>query len=202
MFRATQHLEQSAVSASCCSSAPFCWFDPMPLCRVFFPVSPMVRVLDLSHSTHGILWKLSREAKNKKSIQIATFLRLGIVASLPNRWLRCKSADNLLFSSPIPLCGDGRESLIEKKLQRSQFFCFCNKRIYRNGLLFRSELIFATGRPEKTHALVTMLCKFFKVRGMQFTAIALVPSAAFDGLNVWLDLRCRTKTRCSYWCSC
>ena len=109
----------------------------------------MVRVLNLSHSTHGTLWKLSREAKNKKSIQLATFLRLGIVACLPNRRLKRKNADNLLFGSPIPLCGDGRESLIEKKLQRSQFFCFCNKRIYRNGLLFRNELIFATGRLEK-----------------------------------------------------
>ena len=58
------------------------------------------------------------------------------------------------------------------------------------------------GRTRKTQALVTTLCKFFKVRGMQFTAIALVLSAAFDGLNVWLDLRCRTKTRCSYRCSC
>lgn len=51
------------------------------------------------------------------------------------------------------------------------------------------------GRTRKTQALVTTLCKFFKVRGMQFTAIALVPSAAFDGLNVWLDLRCRTKNK-------
>lgn len=49
------------------------------------------------------------------------------------------------------------------------------------------------GRTRKTQALVTTLCKFFKVGGMQFTAIALVPSAAFDGLNVWLDLRCRKK---------
>ena len=50
------------------------------------------------------------------------------------------------------------------------------------------------GQTRKTHALVTTLCKLFKVRGgMQFTAIALVSSAAFDGLNVWLDLRCRTK---------
>ena len=145
VLRATQHLEQSAVLASCCSSAPFCWYDPMPLRRV----SPMVRVLNLSHSTHGTLWKLSREAKNKKTDFSATFLRLGIVACLPNRRLKRKNADNLLFGSPIPLCGDRRESLIEKKLQRSQFFCFCNKRIYRNGLLFRNELIFATGRLEK-----------------------------------------------------
>ncbi len=149
VFHATRYLEQSAVPASCCSSAPFRWSDPMPFRRVFLPVSPMVRVLNLSHSTHGTLWKLSREAKNKKSIQLATFLRLGIVACLPNRRLKRKNADNLLFGSPIPLCGDRRESLIEKKLQRSQFFCFCNKRICRNGLLFRNELIFATGGPEK-----------------------------------------------------
>lgn len=83
VFHATRYLEQSAVPASCCSSAPFCWYDPMPLRRVFLPVSPMVRVLNLSHSTHGTLWKLSREAKNKKSIQLATFLRLGIVAISP-----------------------------------------------------------------------------------------------------------------------
>ena len=35
VLRATQHLEQSAVPASCCSSAPFFWYDPMPLHRVF-----------------------------------------------------------------------------------------------------------------------------------------------------------------------
>lgn len=149
VLRATRYLERSAVPASCCSSAPFRWYDPMPFRRVFLPVSPMVRVLNLSHFTHGTLWKLSREAKNKKSIQLATFLRFGIVACLSNRRLKRKNADNLLFGSPIPLCGDGRESLIEKKLQRSQFFLFRNKRIYRNGLLFRNELIFATGRLEK-----------------------------------------------------
>ena len=124
VFHATRYLEQSAVLASCCSSAPFRWPDPMPLRRVFLPVSPMVRVLNLSHSTHGTLWKLSREAKNKKSIQLATFLRLGIVACLPNRRLKRKNADNLLFGSPIPLCGDRRESLIEKKVAEKSVFLF------------------------------------------------------------------------------
>ncbi|CDB33211.1 unknown [Eggerthella sp. CAG:209] len=143
-----------------------------------------------------------RKPKNKIAAQIATFLRLGIVAWPPIADRSAKAQEISRKNEPFPFFGDRKESLIEKKLQRSQFFCFCNKRIYRNGLLFRNELIFATGRPEKTHALVTMLCKFFKVRGMQFTAIALVSSAAFDGLNVWLDLRCRTKTRCSYRCSC
>ena len=109
----------------------------MPLRRVFLPVSPMVRVLNLSHSTHGTLWKLSREAKNKKSIQLATFLRLGIVACLPNRRLKRKNADNLLFGSPIPLCGDRRESLIEKKLQRSRNFCFYKGRTDPAGQTLR-----------------------------------------------------------------
>lgn len=139
VFHATRYLEQSAVLASCCSSAPFCWYDPMPLRRVFLPVSPMVRVLNLSHSTHGTLWKLFREAKNKKSIQLASFLRLGIVACLPNRRLKHKNADNLLFGSPIPLCGDRRESLIEKKLQRSQFFVFATSGSTTMGCSFATS---------------------------------------------------------------
>ena len=139
VFHATRYLEQSAVPASCCSSAPFCWYDPMPLRRVFLPVSPMMRVLNLSHSTHSTLWKLSREAKNKKSIQLATFLRLGIVACLPNRRLKRKNADNLLFGSPIPLCGDRRESLIEKKLQRSQFFVFATSGFTAMGCSFATS---------------------------------------------------------------
>ena len=77
--------------------------------------------------------------KTKKSIQLATFLRLGIVACLPNRWLKRKSADNLLFGSPIPLCGDGRESLIEKKLQRSQFFVFATSGFTAMGCSFATS---------------------------------------------------------------
>lgn len=133
VLRATRYLERSAVPASCCSSAPFRWYDPMPFRRVFLPVSPMVRVLNLSHFTHGTLWKLSREAKNKKSIQLATFLRLGIVAWPPIADRSTKAQEISHKNEPFPLFGDRKESLIEKKLQRSQDFCFLTRRNRRNG---------------------------------------------------------------------
>lgn len=98
----------------------------MPFRRVFLPVSPMVRVLNLSHSTHGTLWKLSREAKNKKSIQIATFLRLGIVARFQNTDRQRKTAGNQLRDSLFPLYGGEKESLIANKLQKRPDFCFRN----------------------------------------------------------------------------
>lgn len=164
VFHATRYLEQSAVPASCCSSAPFCWSDPMPFRRVFLPVSPMVRVLNLSHSTQGTLWKLSREAKNKKSIQLATFLRLGIVVCLPNRRLKRKNADNLLFGSPIPLCGDRRESLIEKSC-REVSFLFLQQADLPQWAALSQRVDLRNGQTRKTHALVMTLCKFFKVRG-------------------------------------
>ena len=99
------------------------WPDVAQRC-IITGFSLMLRVTQPSNLAHSTIWELFREAKNKNLALFATFLRLGIVAHRLNRWLRRKSADNLLFGSPIPLCGDGRESLIEKKLQRRRVFCF------------------------------------------------------------------------------
>ena len=69
--------------------------------------------------------KLSWEPENKKSVRIATFLRLGIVA-----WLQIADRGVKTWiighkAADFSLCRGGRESLIEKKLQRSENFCFC-----------------------------------------------------------------------------
>lgn len=39
-----------------------------------------------------------------------------------------KNAVKKLQNGPFSLCGNGRESLIEKKLQKRQDFCFCDGR--------------------------------------------------------------------------
>ena len=64
--------------------------------------------------------------KNKKSLLIATFLRLGIVASSPDRRLRSESAAKWLYCGSFPLCGSEGESPIAKKLQKARYFCFCD----------------------------------------------------------------------------
>lgn len=149
VFHATRYLEQSAVPASCCSSAPFCWSDPMPFRRVFLPVSPMVRVLNLSHSTHGTLWKLSREAKNKKSIQLATFLRLGIVAISPIVDCCPKTRRKWLCRGLLPRCQGGGGLPIARKMQKSRDFCFRDGRITATGRICRKTRKVSNGNEGK-----------------------------------------------------
>ena len=71
--------------------------------------------------------------KNKKSLLIATFLRLGIVASSPDRRLRSESAAKWLYCGSFPLCGSEGESPIAKKLQKARYFCFCDWLIVAMG---------------------------------------------------------------------
>ena len=78
----------------------------------------------------------SLETKNRLGLQF--FLRLRIVSGVPNRALRRKSAGNWPCGGPFLLCGDGRESVIAKKLQKRLNFCFHDGWIasmggYRNG---------------------------------------------------------------------
>ena len=75
-----------------------------------------------------------RKPKNKIAAQIATFLRLGIVAWPPIADLNPKMQEISRKKEPFPLCGDGKESAIAKKLQKSRDFCF------------RTRIIAATGR--------------------------------------------------------
>lgn len=71
--------------------------------------------------------------KNKKSLLIATFLRLGIVANSPDRRLRSESAAKWLYCGSFPLCGSEGESPIAKKLQKARYFCFCDWLIVAMG---------------------------------------------------------------------
>lgn len=74
-----------------------------------------------------------RKPKNKIAAQVATFLRLGIVMWPPIADRSTKAQEISRKNEPFPLFGDRKESLIEKKLQRSQDFCFLTRRNRRNG---------------------------------------------------------------------
>ena len=74
-----------------------------------------------------------RKPKNKIAAQIATFLRLGIVAWPPVADRGTKAQEISRKNEPFPLFGDRKESLIEKKLQRSQDFCFPTRKIAATG---------------------------------------------------------------------
>ena len=94
--------------------------------------------------------------KNKKSLLIATFLRLGIVASSPDRRLRSESAAKWLYCGSFPLCGSEGESPIAKKLQKARYFCFCDWLIVAMGQSpprmnrIRTEIRACTCRATKT----------------------------------------------------
>ena len=75
----------------------------------------------------------AHESKNKKSLLIATFLRLGIVASSPDRRLRPESTAKWLYCGSFPLCGSEGESPIAKKLQKARYFCFLRLADRRDG---------------------------------------------------------------------
>ena len=70
--------------------------------------------------------KLPRELRNKNSALVATFLRLGIVASSPIADCYPKKRRKWLCRGLLLRCQGGRESAIAKKLQRSRDFCFHN----------------------------------------------------------------------------
>ena len=60
------------------------WPDAAQRC-IITGFSLMLRVTQPSNLAHSTVWELFREAKNKNLALFATFLRLGIVASLFNR---------------------------------------------------------------------------------------------------------------------
>lgn len=71
--------------------------------------------------------------KNKKSLLIATFLRLGIVASSPDRRLRSESAAKWLYCGSFPLCGERRGVPNRKKVAKSSLFLFLRLADRRDG---------------------------------------------------------------------
>lgn len=64
------------------------------------------------------------KAKNKITAQIATFLRLRIVAWPPIANWDPKMQEISRKKEPFPLCGDGKESVIAKKVAEKPGFLF------------------------------------------------------------------------------
>ena len=94
----------------------------------------------------------SQEPRNKKSVRIATFLRLAIVASSPIANRGTKTQVICRVKVPFSLCGDREEFAIAKKLQRCRVFCFHDGWIVPTGR-FRNGRITATGQ-------ITQMCVF------------------------------------------
>lgn len=93
------------------------------------------------------------ETQNKIADQIATFLRLGITVG-------CQGADRNPKSQVIGsrtihfrFEGDGKESPIAKKLQRSRNFCFHNRRSTSMGQIPRSRIKMSPSHRCKREAL-------------------------------------------------
>ena len=94
----------------------------------------------------------SQEPRNKKSVRIATFLRLAIVASSPIANRGTKTQAICRVKAPISLCRDREGFAIAKKLQRCRDFCFHDGRIASTGG-YRNGRITATGQ-------ITQMCVF------------------------------------------
>ena len=107
--------------------------------------------------------KLFQESGNKKSVRIATFLRLAIVASSPIANRGTKTQVICRVKAPFSLCGDREEFAIAKKLQRCRVFCFHDGWIVPTGRFhdgriastggYRNGRITATGQ-------ITQMCVF------------------------------------------
>lgn len=91
-------------------------------------------------------------ARNKKSVRIAAFLRLAIVASSPIANRGTKTQAICRVKAPISLCRDREGFAIAKKLQRCRDFCFHDGRIASTGG-YRNGRITATGQ-------ITQMCVF------------------------------------------
>ena len=77
----------------------------------------------------GPLWpnrhpKAAPRVQKQKSRHFCNFFAIADCCELPNCGLRRKSAGNRLHDGLFSLCGDGRESVIAKKLQKRLGFCF------------------------------------------------------------------------------
>ena len=83
--------------------------------------------------------KAAPRVQKQKSRDFCNFFAIADCCELPSCGLRRKSAGNRLHDGLFSLCGDGRESVIAKKLQKRLNFCFRDGRIastgrYRNGV--------------------------------------------------------------------
>lgn len=67
-------------------------------------------------------------AQKQKIGSGCNFFAIADCRVVPIRRSRLKKCSKQLQNGPFPLCGNGRESVIEKKLQKRQDFCFCDGR--------------------------------------------------------------------------
>ena len=102
--------------------------------------------------TKSLCQSYSKSPEIKKSVRIATFLRLAIVASSPIANRGTKTQVICRVKAPFSLCGDRGEFAIAKKLQRCRVFCFHDGRIASTGG-YRNGRITATGQ-------ITQMCVF------------------------------------------
>ena len=102
--------------------------------------------------TKSLCQSYSKSPETKKSVRIATFLRLAIVASSPIANRGTKTQVICRVKAPFSLCGDRGEFAIAKKLQRCRVFCFHDGRIASTGG-YRNGRITATGQ-------ITQMCVF------------------------------------------
>ena len=99
----------------------------------------------------GPLWpnrhpKAAPRVQKQKSRHFCNFFAIADCCDLPNCGLRRKSAGKLVADGLFSLCGDGRESVIAKKLQKRLDFCFHDGWIaptgrYRNGRIAATRQI-------------------------------------------------------------
>ena len=107
--------------------------------------------------------KLFQESRNKKSVRIATFLRLAIAASSPIANRGTKTQVICRVKAPISLCRDREEFVIAKKLQRCRDFCFHDGRIVPTGRFYDGRIAstggYRNGRITAT-GQITQMCVF------------------------------------------
>lgn len=89
--------------------------------------------------------KAAPRVQKQKSRHFCNFFAIADCCELPNCGLRRKSAGNRLHDGLFSLCGDGRESVIAKKLQKRLNFCFHGGWIAPTGR-FRNGRIVTTGQ--------------------------------------------------------
>ena len=115
-------------------------------------VVAQIEVLHRTALTKLLCRSYSKSPETKKSVRIATFLRLAIVASSPIANRGTKTQVICRVKAPISLCRDREEFVIAKKLQRCRDFCFHDGWIVPTGR-FRDGRIASTGQ-------ITQMCVF------------------------------------------
>ena len=126
-------------------------------------VVAQIEVLQRLALTKSLCQSYSKSPETKKSVRIATFLRLAIAASSPIANRGTKTQVICRVKAPISLCRDREESVIAKKLQRCRDFCFHDGWIVPTGR-FHDGQITATGGYRKggitATGQITQTCVF------------------------------------------